>query len=40
MQFKELADVKLGLLEDFYLPDVDVVERVNTLTGLLNVFAD
>jgi hypothetical protein len=40
VQFKEFTDVEFGLLEDFDFPDVDIMERVDALAGLLNVLAD
>merc|ERR1711976_45484 len=40
MQLHQLAQVKLGFLEDFDFADVDIVERVDTPAGLLNVLAN
>merc|ERR1711893_463514 len=37
MELHQLAQVKFGFLEDFHFADVDIMQWVDTLTGLLNV---
>lgn len=40
MKSEKSAKVKLGLLQKFNLADVDVLERVDSVSGLLNLPAN